>query len=171
CNTLYITSYIFLTIEVLRQMRLKKIFKKFFVHLAILLILDVYCAILVTDVAVKSGMLESTADYILEFTYNVVIMGLLTITLINYLHRDTKKAMNLLIGALCIVFSEVIQVAYYYVTEITILSIAYNILLILAFFFFFIQIGMAAEAEDREEPQSQKDEELQKERLIKKIEA
>ena len=152
CNTLYIFAYIFLTIEVLRQMELSTILKKFSVHIIILLILDVYCVILVTEVAVKSGALVYYFDRVLEFTYNVVIMALLTITLVNYLHRDTKKAMSLLIGSLCIVFSEVIQVAYYYVSEINILSIAYNLLLILAFVFFYIQIGMSTESAMQSKP-------------------
>ncbi|MBT8257917.1 MAG: hypothetical protein KJO49_05560 [Bacteroidia bacterium] len=152
CNTLYIFAYIFLTIEVLRNMELSKIFSRFSIHLIILLILDIYCVMLVTDVAVKSGALVYTVDHVLEFTYNVVIMALLTITLVNYLHRDTKKAMNLLLGSLCIVFSEVIQVAYYYVSEITILSIAYNLLLILAFVFFYLQIGMSTESSMQNKP-------------------
>ena len=152
CNSLYIMAYVFLTIEVLRQMELAKILKKFSLHLIVLLILDVYCVILVTDVAVKSGALVFAFDRVLEFTYNVVIMALLTITLVNYLHRDTKKAMNLLLGSLCIVFSEVIQVAYYYVSEITILSIAYNLLLILAFIFFYMQIGMSTQSDMQTEP-------------------
>ena len=142
CNTLYILAYIFLTIEVIRNIDLSNIIKRFAVHLLILLALDIYCVILVTEVAISSGQLVSVFDYVVEFIYNVVIMALLTITLINYLHRDTKKAMNLLIGALCIVFSEVMQVAYYYVSELGILFIAYNLLLILAFYFFYIQIGM-----------------------------
>ena len=144
-NILYIIAYIFLIIEVLKSMDVAKIFNKFAVHLVILIILDIYCVILVTDVAIKSEALTSIYDYILEFVYNIVIMALLTITLVNYLHRDSKKAMNLLLGTLCIVFSEVIQVAYYYVSEIMILSIAYNVLLILAFCFFYIQIVMIHE--------------------------
>ena len=145
CNILYILAYIFLILEVLRSIDVSNIFKKFAVHLIILLVLDIYCVILVSDVAIKSEALTTVSEYILEFVYNIVIMALLTITLVNYLHRDSKKAMNLLMGTLCIVFSEVIQVAYYYVSEILILGIAYNVLLILAFCFFYIQIAMAHE--------------------------
>ena len=145
CNGLYIMAYIFLTIEVLKLIDLTNIIRRFAVHILILVALDIYCVILVTEVAIASGQLVSVYDYILEFTYNIVIMALLTITLINYLHRDTKKAMNLLLGSLCIVFSEVMQVAYYYVSEIEALLIGYNVLLILAFYFFYIQIGMSPE--------------------------
>lgn len=146
CNSLYIMAYIALTMEVLKTMDLSTILKRFSVHIVILIILDIYCVVLVTDVAVKSGALEYTVDKFLEAIYNIVIMALLTITLVNYLHRDTKKAMNLLLGSLCIVFSEVIQVAYYYVSEMIILGIAYNILLVLAFVFFYMQVGLASQS-------------------------
>ena len=81
-------------------------------------------------------------DYLVEIVYNTVIMLLLTITLINYISRYTKKAMNLLLGALCIVFSEVIQVAYYYVSDQNILNVVYSILLVVAFAFFYIQSSL-----------------------------
>lgn len=152
CNILYILAYVSLTILVIQQMELSRIFRRFSIHIIILLILDIYCVSLVTDVAIKSGVFESVFDIVLELVYNIVIMGLLTITLVNYLHRDTKKAMNLLLGSLCIVFSEVIQVAYYYVSEIIILGIAYNILLILAFVFFYLQLGLASQSCIQEEP-------------------
>ncbi len=145
CNILYIIAYIFLIMEIIKPMNLSEIFNRFAVHLVILLILDIYCVILVSEVAIKSESLTSIYDNILEITYNVVIMILLTAALINYLSRDSKKAMNILLGCLCIVFSEVIQVAYYYVSEINILSISYSILLVLAFYFFYIQSSMSYE--------------------------
>ena len=136
CNSLYILAYIFLIMEVLQSMDIVKIFNRFSVHIVILLLLDIYCVILVSEVAIKSENLVSIYDHIIEIAYNAVIMIMLTITLINYLYRDSKKAMNLLLGALCIVFSEVFQVAYFYVAEISLLSITYSILLVVAFSFF-----------------------------------
>jgi len=139
CNLLYIIAYIFLMLEVIKTMNIFEVLNRFALHIIILVALDIYCIMLVSDVAIKSGSLETIYDHILEFVYNAVIMFLLTVTLINYLARDSKKAMNLLLGALCIVFSEVIQVAYFYVSEINILGIIYNVLLVLAFLFFIIQ--------------------------------
>ncbi len=79
-------------------------------------------------------------------------MLLLTVTVINYMNRHTKKAMNLLVGAICIVFSEVIQVAYYYVSNENILSVMYSVLLVFAFFFFYLQSGMSYAEEKVYEP-------------------
>jgi len=141
-NILYITAYTFLIIEIFKSMNIKRIFNRFTTYILILVALDIYSIILVTDIAIKSEILFGVYDYLIEIVYNTVIMLLLTITLINYISKHTKKAMNLLLGALCIVFSEVIQVAYYYVSEQNILSIVYSILLVLAFTFFYIQSNL-----------------------------
>lgn len=142
-NICYILAYTCLILEVYKNLELKKVIKRFPVHLIILLALDVYSVIFVSEVAVKSGFLQGTLDYAIEIIYNVVIMMLLTITLINYISKDSKKAMNLIIGALCIVFSEVMQVAYFYVADRNILSISYSVLLVMAFCFFYLQSGMS----------------------------
>jgi len=141
-NTLYIIAYIFLIFEILKSMDLKGIIGRFPVHIVILLAMDIYSVIFVSDIALKSGELAGRIDFIIEIIYNIVIMVLLTVTLINYISRDSKKAMNLLVGALCIVFSEVIQVAYFYVSEINLLSVIYSILLVIAFGFFYLQSSM-----------------------------
>ena len=142
-NILYITAYVFLIIEIFKSMNIKRIFNRFTTYILILVALDIYSIILVTDIAIKSEILYGVYDYLIEIVYNTVIMLLLTITLINYISKHTKKAMNLLIGALCIVFSEVIQVAYFYVSDQNVLSIVYSILLVLAFVFFYIQSNLA----------------------------
>ena len=141
-NLCYITAYIFLIIEVLKSISLKSVISKFPVHVIILLVLDIYSVYLVSEIAVKSAFLSGILDYIVEIVYNIVVMLLLTVTLINYISRDSKKAMNLLLGALCIVFSEIMQVAYFYVSDKNILNITYSVLLIFAFCFFYIQAGM-----------------------------
>jgi hypothetical protein len=141
-NILYITAYVFLILEIFKSMNVKKIFNRFTTYILILGALDIYSIILVSDIAIKSERLNGVYDYVIEITYNTVIMLLLSITLINYISRHTKKAMNLLIGALCIVFSEVMQVAYFYVSDLHILSVVYSVLLVLAFSFFYIQSNL-----------------------------
>jgi len=142
-NSLYIVAYIFLILEIVRSMIFLEVISRFAVHLIILLALNIYCISLISDVTIKSGVLVNIYEHILEVVYNMTVMILLTIALINYLYRDSKKAMNLLIGTLCIVFSEVIQVAYFYVSEIYMLSLVYSLLLVMAFLFFYIQNRMS----------------------------
>jgi hypothetical protein len=142
-NILYITAYVFLILEIFKSMNVKRIFNRFTTYILILAALDIYSVILVTEIAIKSELLYGVYDYLIEIAYNTVIMLLLTITLINYISRHTKKAMNLLLGALCIVFSEVIQVAYFYVSDQNVLSVAYSTLLVIAFSFFYIQSNLS----------------------------
>lgn len=142
-NLCYIIAYIFLILEVLKSINYKSVIKRFPVHIIILLILDIYSVYLVSEIAVKSDYLTGMLDYTIEVVYNIVVMLLLTVTLINYISRDSKKAMNLLLGALCIVFSEVMQVAYFYVSDKNILNVTYSVLLIFAFCFFYIQSNMS----------------------------
>ena len=95
-NLCYITAYIFLILEVFKSINIRSVISRFPVHIIILLVLDIYSVYLVSEIAVKSEYLSSTLDYTIEIVYNIVVMLLLTITLINYISRDSKKAMNLL---------------------------------------------------------------------------
>ncbi len=151
-NTLYIIAYVLLIIEVLKSMDLKRIFIRFPLPIIILLAFDVYSVILLSETSFNSGSLIGTIDFFIDIVYNISIMFLLTVTFINYISRHSKKAMNLLVGTICIVFSEVIQVAYFYVSEQNILNVIYSILLILAFGFFYIQSKMIYVKEKSYEP-------------------
>uniref|UniRef100_UPI004049A63F hypothetical protein n=1 Tax=Gelidibacter sp. TaxID=2018083 RepID=UPI004049A63F len=144
-NALYILSYIFLIIKVLGDMNLKEIIRKFPIHIIVLLVLDVFCVITVTETT--KGLL-SNAEYALEFSYNTIIMLLLTITLINYIYREDKKSMNLLIGSIFIVFSEVIQLAYFYISAINILNVICSFFLVMAFIFFYLQSRLIYQKND-----------------------
>lgn len=135
-NGLYILSYTFLIIQVVKTMNIKEIMAKYPIHIIILLVLDIFCVSIVTSTT--QGQL-SFNEYTLEFLYNAVIMILLSLALINYIHRDDKKAMNLLVGSIFIVFSEVIQLAYFYVSDINFLNVLCSFLLVLAFLFFYLQ--------------------------------
>lgn len=141
-NTLYIISYALLITQILSAMNLLKMVKKYPFHLLILIILDVFCVVVVTNTAI--GRLTYQA-YFVELVYNAVIMILLTLTLINYLHREDKKAINLLIGSIFILFSEVLQLAYFYIANITILNVVCSICLVLGFAFFYMQSRLSYE--------------------------
>lgn len=144
-NALYILSYLFLITKVLGDMNLKEILRKFPIHIIVLLVLDIFCVITVTDTT--KGLL-SNEEYTLEFLYNTVIMLLLTVTLINYIYREDKKSMNLLIGSIFIVFSEVIQLAYFYISAINILNVICSFFLVLAFIFFYLQSRLIYQEND-----------------------
>ncbi|WP_430467898.1 hypothetical protein [Winogradskyella ouciana] len=135
-NVLYIISYLFLIVKIASSFKLRDIFKELSIPIMILLLLDVFCVVLVTDTT--KGALTGY-EYTLEFTYNAVIMALLSVALIDYMYRDDRKSMLFLIGSIFIVFSEIIQLAYYYVLEDKSLIFVYSLFLVVAFIFFYLQ--------------------------------
>ncbi|RKE95071.1 hypothetical protein [Ichthyenterobacterium magnum] len=135
-NILYIMSYIFLIIRVIKDMNFRAVVSKLPIQILLLLILDVFCVLIVTGTT--KGQL-SFYEYSLEFVYNTVIMVLLSLALISYMYRDDKKSMNLLIGSIFIVFSEVIQLAYFYVSDSIMLNVICSVCFVFAFLFFYLQ--------------------------------
>lgn len=135
-NSIYILSYIFLILRIFTSINLLEVSKKYPLHILILIILDVLSVVVVTNTAMDKLTYHA---YYVEFVYNTVIMVLLNAALINYIHKDDKKAFNLLIGAIFIFFSEVIQLAYFYVSDINLLNVMCSLFLVLAFYLFYIQ--------------------------------
>lgn len=144
-NSLYILAYLFLIVQILTSMKLVDILRKFPFHLIILIILDVFCVIVVTNTAIDR---LNYYEYFVELIYNSVIMILLTVALINYIHKDDKKSINLLIGSIFIFFSEVIQLAYFYVSNINLLNVFCSLFLVLAFVFFYLQSRLSYEPQE-----------------------
>ncbi|OMP29793.1 hypothetical protein [Mangrovimonas sp. DI 80] len=135
-NGLYILSYLFLVAKLLQSIKIREVAVKLPFHVLILFILDCFCVVIVTNTT-KSEL--GVYPYVLEFIYNAVIMLLLTLALLNYIHKDDKKSMNFLIGSICIVFYEVIQLAYFYISETNILNVISSVFLVLAFVFLYLQ--------------------------------
>jgi hypothetical protein len=135
-NFLYISSYIFLIIRIVKDLDIKIIFTQFFIPIFVLVVLDVFCVSIIT--ATTEAAL-SFYEYTLEYVYNGVIMFLLSAALIKYMYRNDNKSMLLLIGSICIVFSEIIQLAYYYILEESDLRFIYSFFLVIAFLFYYLQ--------------------------------
>ena len=138
-NILYIMAYICLIIRVFMDVDFRHVLSKFWVHMLILGTLGVFC------VAVVSGTTEkqlSKSEYSLELVYNSIIMVLLVAAMINYISKNSQKSMNLLLGAIFIFFSEVLQMTYFYVSDIHILNVVCSFFLVLAFLFFYLQARM-----------------------------
>ena len=135
-NILFIIAYILLIAKIAASIKLKQVFKELTVPIIILFLLDVFCVVLVSDTT--KGAL-SIYQYTLEFIYNAVIMALLSVALIDYMYRNDNKSMLFLLGSICIVFSEIIQLAYYYILEDNSLGFIYSFFLVVAFLFFYLQ--------------------------------
>ena len=101
-NLCSIGSYIVLIAHCLEDINFKHVLKRYTGSAIVLLLLDIFCVYIVTDTA-SSGF--SYGTYILELSYNSVIMILLSVALLNYLNNDTNKSMLFLVGAIFIVLA------------------------------------------------------------------
>ena len=106
-------------------------------HLVVLSILNIYLLYVLHAVIDPNLVLET--DYYLELTYNIIVLLLLSIALLNYFYKDNKKALYLFLGALCIVFSEVIDIAYIYVDQRCSLNFLATTITLGAFYFLYQQ--------------------------------
>jgi len=137
-NSLYILAYIFLVLEVLASIKrspdYKGFFTKYALHMAVLAMFAIYLVKVLADI---QGPIMNRIEYAMEMAYNSIIMFLLTVSLLNFICNDTKKSLIMFLGSICIVFSEIVQVAYFYLANTYVLGIVYSFLLILAFYFFY----------------------------------
>jgi len=136
-NILYVLAYVFLIIKIFIKLDFKKVFSELTVPIIILVVLDVFCVSIIMD---TTESVLSSYEYVLEYIYNAVIMILLSFALINYMYRNNNKSMLFLIGSIFIFFSEIIQLAYFYILEDdNKLGFVYSSFLVVAFVFFYLQ--------------------------------
>ena len=136
-NALYIFAYIFLIIKIGKSLDFKYVIKNFKLHFLVLTILNAYLLYVLHAIINPNLVFES--DYYLELVYNIVLLILLSMALLNYFYNDNIKSLYLFLGALCIVFSEVLDVAYIYITQRCILNFLATTLALGAFYFFYQQ--------------------------------
>ncbi|WP_250432652.1 hypothetical protein [Hanstruepera flava] len=136
-NSLYIIAYALLVYDVSRTLDFGKIFKNFAIHLLVLTILNIY--IVYVLLTIVNPYVSGSFLFVIELVYNIIMLLLLTLSLIGYFYNDNKKSLLLFFGSICIVFSEVIQVAYFYISDKDLLNISQTLLFVLAFCFFYFQ--------------------------------
>ncbi|MEN3322448.1 hypothetical protein VP395_01795 [Mariniflexile soesokkakense] len=144
-NSLYILAYGFLVVEVSKSISLFHVIRNYKIHLLVLTILNIYI-IHVLQVIVDP-FVAKTNEYYVELIYNIVMLLLLSVALVNYFYKDNVKSLYMFLGALCIVFGEVIWVAYTYISERHFLSVVYITLYVSAFYFFYRQSRIEREVE------------------------
>lgn len=136
-NSLYMLAYIMLIVDICKSLNFNQLIKNFKIHLIVLTGLSVY-TVYVLQVIVHS-YLELNYQYFIELIYNIVMLLLLSISLLNYFYRDNRKSLYMFVGSLLMVFSEVMSFAYLYVTHHYALNLIVVSLALLAFYFFYQQ--------------------------------
>jgi len=139
-NGLYIAAYVFLVLEVLKSLNFNYILNNYSIHLIVLGALNIY--IIYVLLKIVYPFVSFSFEFGVELLYNIVMLLLLSVSLLNYFYRDDKKSLLMFVGSLCLVFSEVILVAYLYISEKNLLIFSSSILSILAFYFFYSQASL-----------------------------
>lgn len=148
-NSLYIIGYIFLILEVLKYIKespdYRTFFAKYAIHMAVLIMFAVYLVILLADI-MKPHL--NRTEYAVSMLYSSIIMTLLTVSLLNFICNDTKRSLILFLGSMAIVFSEIVQIAYFYISDSKSygLGVIYSLLLVVAFYLFYRQGFLEKEA-------------------------
>jgi hypothetical protein len=136
-NSLYIIAYSCLLLEVCKSVCVFRVVKNFKIHIIVLSILNVY--ILYVLHVIVDPRLGDTNQLYIEIVYNVVMLLALSLALVNYFYRDNVKSLYVFLGSMCLVFSEVIWVAYIYISASIFLNILSTSLYVIAFYFFYRQ--------------------------------
>jgi len=136
-NALLVIGYIFLTIHIISDLNLRQLVKRFFLNIVVLIGVGIYLFLELNYMVFLEG--NHLANYI-NISYNLVIITLLGLALLNYLYHDSLITLKLLIACALLIFSEFVQTTYFFIGSQKLLSNAYTILLSLSYFSFFIYI-------------------------------
>ncbi|WP_299890539.1 hypothetical protein [uncultured Lacinutrix sp.] len=140
-NLCYVVAYINLLIYITRSINFEILFKKFKTHITVLLVFNTYIIFTLNNmIAADSGIEVYTFNFLIECIYNVCVLLILSFSLLNYLYHDSKRGLLLFLASVCIVFSEMMQVAYLFVSAKYALNLAYSILLIAGFYLVYVYI-------------------------------
>lgn len=138
-NIAYIIAYLSLIIYIIQGFNLKRLIGKFKIHISILLLFNGYIIFVLNQMILADKTIEVfTFNFLIECLYNVCILLLLSFSLVNYLYHDSKKDLLLFLASVCIVFSEMVQVAYIFMSEQYILNVIYSVLMATGFYFMYI---------------------------------
>lgn len=147
CNTLCVLAYLFLLIEIYKSLSIQVIAKRFKLQITVLTFLSFYMGYVLFKII--SPYLIVSLEYFLEITYNILILLVLSVSLLNYFYKDNKKSLFLFLGALCIVFSEVINMAYLYISNQNALNFMFVSLFVLAFYFLYQQSKLRDDVDEK----------------------
>lgn len=136
-NSLYILAFVAMIIEISKQLSFKYIIKNYKLYMIVLISLNIYMAYVLLDIA--NPYLELNSEYFIEITYNITMLLILSIALLNFFYKDSRKSFFLLVAALCLVFSDVLNMAYMYVSEQELLNLLAITLALVGFFFLYLQ--------------------------------
>lgn len=140
-NIGYIIGYSSLLFYMAKSINYSILFKKFQVPIIVLTVFNIYLIYTLNQMILADETIKTyTFSFVLECFYNICVLLILSVSLLNYLYHDSKRSLLLFLASVCIVFSEMVQVAYIFVSSAYVLSIVYSILLFTGFLLVYIYI-------------------------------
>lgn len=137
----HILGYISLLTYIAKSISLKKLLEKYKIPIVVLAIFNCYLIFSLNQMILADIAIEVyTFDFLIECIYNMCILLVLSFSLVNYLYHDSKKGLILFLASVCIVFSEVVQVAYIFVSSEYVLNVVYAVLLVTGFYLVYVYI-------------------------------
>ena len=141
CNGLYMLSYVFLFLELNKTVSMKVILKKFPIYFTVLTVLNIYIifvmATIISPITFKTEHIEFVRVF--ENVYNIILLGLLSMSFFNYLLNENNKTLLMFSGCLALTFFEFLLIGYYYLSEemsiIRVVSILLELCAFLMFYF------------------------------------
>lgn len=138
-----ILAFLALLVCVCAQINFKTLVRKFYAQILILLLLGSYVFYSLERIMVSHFVYGfSRIDFVLDSIYNLAFILVLVLTLLNYLQTDSKRNLILFMLTGCIVFSELVQVIFFYTDQNKILQVVYSLLLISGFCFSYLFINI-----------------------------
>ncbi|WP_397362498.1 hypothetical protein [Olleya sp. R77988] len=136
-------AYASLIIFLVKDVNLKLLIKEFKLHLIVLTVFNVYIVYALNQMIMQDqSLVVNTFGFAIEVTYNVLILLVLSLSLVHYLYHETKQGLLLFLASVSIVFSEMVQVAYLFISSEQLLQIIYSILMGIGFYFFYVYIKL-----------------------------
>ncbi len=138
----YIISYFGLLYFIVSKINLKLLFKRFSLHSIVLIFFGFYLIYALDNMLKHHGLASMPMmEYVLATVYNLAIILVLIFSLLSYLYHDTRKSLLLFIACLCIVFSELVQTAYYFMAREGLLDLVYTVLLSVGFLMLVVYVA------------------------------
>ncbi len=143
-NAIIILSYISIIILIISKLNIKRLIKQFIVQILILSVVGLFLFLELNEMMglmyfSNPDRVELT-EYTIGIIYNLSIVVLLAISLLNYFYHDSKTALKLLIACALLIFSEFVQIARYVALSQKILQEVYILLLAISYFVFFLYL-------------------------------
>lgn len=146
-NGLFILAYVFLLIEIFKNINFKRVLTAHRLEFFVLILLFIYMMYVLIKIVKPATYVTDwkLAVQTLELTYNSIVLLLLTTSVLYYIQDATKKNLVFFVGCTLLVFSELVLIGYYFMVDDIRLSYISITLYVFGFLLLYYQTQMKKE--------------------------